>query len=355
MVTQMPFMQEAPQVPSQVALIQMITARWVSQAIAVVARLGIADLLAVGPQSCAELAAKAGAHAGSLYRLLRALASIGIFAEDVAEDESEAGQARFRLTPLAEPLCANTPGSLRGVAIMFGEPWSVQPWGDLLRSVQTGETAFDRVFGIGAFDYFAQHPDAGKVFEQSMNGFTTLSTSAILAAYDFSAFRSLVDVAGGHGILLAAILKNYPNLRGILFDAPQVLAGSRKVLEAAGVADRCVSVGGDFFASVPQGGDAYLMKHIMHDWDNERCIAILRNCRRVIATNGKLLIVDAVIEPGNAPAFGKLMDLEMLVMTQGGRERTAAEFRTLLDAAGFHLTRIVPTPSPFSIVEGTPA
>ena len=355
MATQMPFMQETPQALPEVTLIQMITARWVSQAIAVAARLGIADLLGDGPQSCAELAAKAGAHTGSLYRLLRALSSVGIFAEDVAEDGTEAGQARFRLTPLAEPLCANTPGSLRGVAIMFGEPWSVQPWGDLLRSVQTGETAFDRAFGIGAFDYFSQHPHAGKIFEQSMNGFTALSADAVLAAYDFSAFRTLVDVAGGHGILLAAILRNYPSLQGILFDAPQVVAGSRKVLEAAGLADRCVSVGGDFFASLPQGGDAYLMKNIIHDWDSERCIAILRNCRRAVAANGKLLIVDAVIEPGNAPAFGKLMDLEMLVMTQGGRERTAAEFRTLLDAAGFHLTRIVPTPSPFSIVEGAPA
>jgi len=338
---------EAPQLPPQAVLIQMLTGRWITHMIHAAAKLNLADHLAAGPLTPADLAARTRTHAPSLYRLLRALASVGIFAEDA--------QGRFALTPLAEPLRSGVPGSVRGAAILFGEDFSLRVWGDLLRSVETGEPAFPRVYGMPAFEYFAKNPEVGRVFEEAMTGFSALTIPAVLAAYDFSEITTLVDVAGSHGSVLAAILQTYPAMRGILFDMPSLMPGAQKYLAEQGVDGRSSFVGGDFFASVPEGGDAYLLKNILHNWDDERCVTILKNCRRAMRPGGHVIAIDAVIEMGNAPSLDKLLDIEMLVMTQGGFERTEAQFRALFEAAGLRLARVVPTQSPFSIIEGHPA
>ncbi len=341
-----PVQQPAPQ-PPQVALIQMILGRWVTQMIYAAAKLGLADHLAAGPLVPAELAARTGMHATSLYRLLRALASQGIFAEDA--------QGRFANTPLSEPLRSGVPGSLRGVAIMIGSNFGVLAWTDLMRSLETGESAFPRVHGKPIFDYFAANPDMSRVFEEAMTSFSQLTIPAVLAAYDFSGISTLADVAGSHGSVLSGILQTYPQMRGILFDMPSLAPRAQAYLNEQGLTSRAVFIGGDFFESVPEGADAYLLKHILHDWDDPRCITILKNCRRAMRADGRVLVIDAVIEPGNAPALGKLLDMEMLVVTEGGLERTEAQFRAIFEAAGLRLARVVPTMSPFSILEGRPA
>ncbi|MGH9775048.1 MAG: methyltransferase [Candidatus Acidiferrales bacterium] len=340
--------------PAHVVLMHMITARWVSQAIAVAARLSIADQLAQGPRSVAEIERATGAHAPSLYRLLRALASVGIFAEIGDGPTTETAERRFSLTPLAEPLRSDAPRSVRGAAMMFGTEWSNHAWADLLRSVQTGETAFDRVFGEPIFEYLSKRPEAMEVFSHSMKSFTAISQDAIVAAYDFTGIGTLVDVGGGNGSFLAAIMGAHPALRGIVYDTERALVGAKALLDAAGVGGRCQIVAGDFFKSVPSGGDACILKHILHDWSDAESAAILVNCRKALPAQGKLLVVDAVIGRGNKPEFGKLLDLEMLVMAPGGIERTEAEFRKLFSAAGFRLTRAMSTACPFSILEGVP-
>jgi len=341
-----PVQQPAPQ-PPQVALIQMILGRWVTHMIYAAAKLSLADHLADGPLPPAELAAHTGMHAPSLYRLLRALASVGIFAEDA--------QGRFANTPLSEPLRSGVPGSLRGVAILFGTDFNVRAWADLMRSLETGQPAFPRVHGKPIFEYFAEHPEMSRIFEEAMTSFSQLTIPAVLAAYDFSGISTLVDVAGSHGSVLAAILQTVPQMRGILFDMPSLMSRAQKYLGEQGVADRATFVGGDFFVSLPEGADAYLLKHILHDWDDPRCTTILKNCRRAMRADGRVLAIDAVIEPGNAPALGKILDMEMLVVTEGGLERTEAQFRAIFEAAGLRLARVVPTLSPFCLLEGQPA
>jgi hypothetical protein len=325
----------------------MISGSWVSQAIYAAAKLGIADRVQDLPKSAQTLAAETNSHAPSLYRLLRALASIGIFAED--------DQGRFGLTPLAELLQTHVPGSLRGWAIMSGSDWRWQPWGQILQSVQTGEVAFAHVFGMGAFEYFTQHPTAAQIFDQGMTSVSSALVPAVVASYDFSGIHHLVDVAGGHGSLLAAILQANPNMKGTLFDLPHVIEGAHQHghLDQAGITDRCQWVAGNFFESVPSGGDAYLLKSIIHDWDDEQALIILKNCRQAMDNQGRLLLVEIVIPTGNQPSLGKFLDLEMLIMA-GGRERTEHEYRALLAAAGFTLSRIVPTPSPIHVIEGWP-
>lgn len=331
------------QLPPAVALLNLITASWVSQAIYAAAKLGLADFLKDGPRYSDELARATGVHAPSLYRLLRALASVGVFVE--VEDR------RFALTPLAALLQSGTADSMRALAIMVGEEFHYRPWGELLYSVKTGETAFAHVFGMEAFPYLDGHPEAARIFNQAMTSASAVDNAAITAAYDFSSFSRVVDVAGGHGSLMAAILKANPELKGILFDQPQVIEGARGQLQAAGVGERCELVAGDFFESAPGGGDAYLLKHILHDWDDERAIRILQNIHRAMKPAARLLVIEQVIQPGNEPHFGKLLDLEMLVLA-GGRERTEAEYRELLTAAGFTLQRIIPTNSTKSVIEG---
>jgi hypothetical protein len=336
---------QADGVPPTIALYQKLTGTWVAQAISVVAKLGTADALADGPRSVDELAAAAIAHAPSLYRVLRALASVGIFAED--ED------GRFRLTPLAEPLRSDAPRSVRAFAIMLGEEWNWRPWGDLLHSVTTGQPAFEHAYGTGIFAYMADRPEAGAIFDAAMTSRSDPDAEAVTAAYDFSTFRTVVYVGGGRGSLLASILRANPDVRGILFDQPHVIPGAQQYLEAVGLWQRCELVAGDFFESVVAGGDAYVLKWIVHDWDDERALRILERCHQAVPATGRLLLVETVIPPGNDPSFGKLADVAMLVWT-GGQERTEAEYRALLATAGFELTRVVPTRSSLSVVEAVP-
>lgn len=332
-----------PQILPSMVLTQMITSTWVAQAIYVAAKLGIADLLKDSPKSSQELAQETDTDARSLYRVLRALASVGIFAE--GEDGC------FRLTPLATYLQTGIPGSLSGVALMFGEAFHRQPWSNILYSIKTGKTAFEHVFGMEVFEYLNQNPESAKIFDAAMTGFTANLTASIATDYDFTSIRKIVDVAGGQGSFIASILKGYPSMQGILFDLPHVIEGAKPLIEAEGLSDRCELVGGSFFEWVPSGGDAYIMKSIIHDWDDERAIAILKNCHQVMVENGKLLLVEVVIPPANKPSVGKLLDLEMLLMA-GGCERTEAEYRALFEAAGFRLTNIFTTQSAQSIIEG---
>jgi hypothetical protein len=331
--------------PPPIALVNLTTGHWTMQAIYVAAELGIADLLRDGAKSCGDLSQSAGVNARSLYRLLRALASVGIFAQDT--------DGRFALTPMAECLQADAPGSMRAWALIMGAPQNFQPWGELLHSVKTGETAFDHVHGMGFFDYLGKHPEEGRLFDESMTNFSGPEISAIVSSYDFSGIDTLVDVAGGYGSLLGAILKANPSMKGVLADLPAVIEGARRQLESSNLADRCVVAPMNFFESVPAGGDAYLMKHIIHDWDDERSNTILKNCHRAMAGKGRLLLAETVMKPGNDPEFGKWLDLAMLVYA-GGCERSEEEYHDLLAAGGFRLTRIIPTQSPLSVIEAVP-
>jgi len=333
-----------PTLPPSAALLLMMTGYWMSKTIYVAAKLGVADHLADGSRSAEELAVATKAHAPALYRVLRALASIGIF--------SEVAPGRFALTPMASLLRSGTPNSMRALAIMYAEE-RYRAWDDALYSVQTGRPAFDHAFGATYFDYFATHPEASRIFNEAMVGWTTQLTDAVVAAYDFSSFGVVADVGGGHGALLAAILKSSPTTQGILFDLPQVVESAEPFLTAAGVADRCARVGGDFFTDMPKGADAYVLAQILHDWDDDRSLAILRQVRQVIPDQGKLLIVELVLPEGNEPFLGKWLDLHMLVLL-GGQERTVAQYTALLHAAGFEMVEVVSTSEPQSIIDARP-
>jgi SAM-dependent methyltransferase len=332
--------------PPAAILLQMMDGIKVTQLIHVAASLGLADLLRDGARTSDDLAAAVDAHPGALYRVLRALASLGIFRETEGQ--------RFELTPLAEPLRSDVPGSVKAWATVCGTDWHLRMWSDILYSVKTGLGAFPHMHGgMGSFEYFQQHPEAGAVFYQAMTNLTAQVSAAVLAAYDFSGVRRIVDVGCGNGTFTEAILNAHPHLTALLFDIPPVIEAARGVLGAAGLADRCELVGGDFFASVPAGGDAYVLKNIVHDWSDEKAITLLRNCRQAMPADGRLLIVEMVVQPGNDPSPAKMFDITMMV-AEGGQERTEAEQRTLLAAAGFELARIVPTPSPVSVIEARP-
>jgi hypothetical protein len=316
-----------------------------SQAIYVATEFGLADLLADGPQTVDELASAAGAHAPSLYRILRLLASEGVFAE--AED------GRFALTPLAAAL-GRDGGPVRPQVLFLGQEALWQAAGSLLHTVQTGETAFERANGGDFFAYFRQHPTQRVLFDHYMAAQTTPMARAVAATYDFSGIGTMVDVGGGRGALTVEILKAHPHLRGVVFDQPVVVDDARAAIAAAGLSDRCATVGGDFFATVPNGGDAYLLKYILHDWDDERSVTILRACRRAVPQHGRLLVVELLVPSGNAPSYAKTQDVNMLI-NLGGRERTVAEYRALFTTAGFDLTRTVPVTGELHVIEGRPA
>lgn len=330
--------------PPQMLLMQMITSYWVAQSIYAAATLGIADHLKNGEKHCNELAVLTSTNGQSLYRLLRALASVGIFAET--------NPGCFAMTPLAELLRSDVPGSLRDVSIMMGDREHYNAWGNILHCIRTDESAFENLFGTNIFEHYTRHPEPAMVFDRAMTSFSRVEIAAMVAEYDYTPIRTLVDVAGGQGSLLLAILKNNPGMQGILFDLPAVIDRAIPGIEASGMGDRCQQVTGSFFETLPAGADAYLLKHIIHDWDDARAIAILRQCAQAMADNGRVLVVEQVIPPGNDPFIGKLLDVNMLVMCPGGKERTAEEYRDLFDAAGLQLTRIVPTQGIVSIIEG---
>ena len=323
-------------------LMQILLGCFPSQAVYVAAKLGIADLIKDGPRTAADLAAQTSTHERSLYRVLRSLASVGIF----TETESKT----FALTPAADLLLSDHPGSMRDTAIFMGEKWHWSVYGEMLYSVQTGKVAWEKVHGQEVFPYFQQHPEEYEIFNRAMTSMSTNVLPALVEAYDFTGVDTLVDIAGGHGMLLSGFLKRNPGLKGVLFDLPQVIDGATGLLNAEGVADRVQLESGDFFEKVPEGADAYMMKFIIHDWDDERSLKILRNIYRDSAPNARLLLFEMVVPAGNEPHFSKIQDLEMLV-SPGGVERTEQEYRDLLSQAGFELRRIIPTQSPFNIVE----
>jgi SAM-dependent methyltransferase len=323
----------------------MVFGKAVTQAVSVAARFRIADHLAAGPKTAAELARLAGLHPGHLYRVLRALAGLGVFAAD--------GHGRFSLTPTGDLLRSDVPGSVRPIATYVCDPWSWKPWGELADAVKTGQPVFDRMFGEGVFDYLAKHPDEAATFNEGMTGFSQQAAAAVVKAYDFSRFGRIVDVGGGHGALLLAILEANPGAEGVVFDAPPVAAGAAEAIRAAGLADRCRAEGGDFFQAVP-AGDLVVMKNIIHDWNDAKATTILKACRAAIRPAGTLLLVELVVPPGFAPHLSHVLDLEMMVLCDG-KERTEAEYGELLAGAGFKLARVIPTDgSPFGLVEAVP-
>jgi O-methyltransferase domain/Dimerisation domain len=328
--------------PAQEVMLGLISGYWISQLVFVAAELGVADELAKGPRTMAALAKRVGAQPDALHRVMRALASVGVFAETA--------DGRFRLTPAAATLRSGVPGSLRSFAQMMiaGHNW--RGWQELLHAVRTGEVGFDRVHGMSYFPWLRAHPEEGQLFSESMASISGPENDAVARGYDFAKFDTLVDVGGAHGHLLAAILRRHKRLRGVLYDQPQVVAGA----EASGflreVAARCAIEGGDFFARVPKGADAYLMKYIIHDWDDDRASAILRHCREAMNPEGRVFVVEHVIAKGNAPDWAKLLDVNMLALLTG-RERTLEQFRALFRSAGLKLRRAHPTRSALRILE----
>ena len=338
-------LEERPGPPPQAIMMQMGMGAMVTQALYVAAKLGVADILADGEKHIDEIAKKCDAHSPSLYRILRSLASTGVFTETTPRT--------FANTPLSEVLRSKIPGSMRDSMIFMGEPWHYNVWGNMLHSAKTGGTAWKETYGEGVFEWFAHEPEASEIFNGCMSELSAGAAPAIVDAYDFSGFETLADIAGGHGFLLSQILNANPNLKGILFDQQHVINGAGEVLQKHGVADRAETVSGDFFVEVP-AADSYIMKHIIHDWDDERAIKILQTIHRAMNDDGKVLLAEMVIPEGNGPHPGKMLDLEMLT-SPGGLERTEAEYASLFERSGFRLNRVVPTLSPFSVIEAVKA
>jgi hypothetical protein len=324
---------------------RMISGYWISQAIYAAAKFGIADQLKDGPKTVRELADATSTNPDALYRLLRALASVGIFTED------KPGQ--FLLTPLAEPLQSDVPGSKCALALMMGDE-QFRTWAEIDYSIRTGKIAFDKVFGKPVFDYLGEHPEKARIFDAAMVGIHGRESNAILNAYDFSGIGVVADIGGGNGSQITEILKKHSRMKGIHFDLPHVIERAKERIQAAGLLERCKLVPGSFFEAVPEGADAYILRHIIHDWDEEKCLTILRNCHHAMPPTSKLLVVESVIPAGNEPFQGKFLDLHMLLVP-GGKERTEKEYQALFERTGFMLTRIVPTNTEVSIVEGKKA
>jgi hypothetical protein len=332
--------------PAQ-TLMQLILGKNVAKALATVAELGIADMLVDGPTPIETLAREAKVSTDGLYRIMRLLAAIGVFAEP--------SPYNFGLTPVSQLLRSDEPRSMRAMMRMQGSPYFWAAWNHLSYSVRTGRPAFDEVFGMHLFDYLGRNPDQAEIFDTAMTNFTTQSGEAVARAYDFSGSGCVVDVGGGHGALLSAILDRYPDIRGVLFDRSEVIARANMVLAKGRHPHRIDRVSGDFFDQVPAGGDAYILKHIIHDWDDDRCVKILDNCRNAMAAGGRIVVLEHVITDGPESLPGKLFDLDMMVMTPGGRERTEAEFRALFGKAGLKLTRLIPTESMLYVLEARSA
>ena len=324
-------------------VLQVAMGYMASSALYLATALNVPDQLAGGPKDVAELARAAGANEDALYRILRLLASMGIFVEQ--------SPRRFALTPAADLLRKDLPGTLRGMAFFLPDPVHFRVYADLMHSVMTGQPAVDKALGMPVFEYLAKHPDYSQVFNDAMTALSAPVAGAAIESYDFSTIGTLVDVAGGHGEVLMSILKACPNVRGILADVGHVIEGAKPRIADAGLSGRCEAVAIDFFKSVPAGGDAYIMKHIIHDWDDERASTILKNIATAMgAKRGRVILLEMVLRGHAEPDLGKLLDIEMLAMP-GGRERTADEFKALFARSGFEMTNVVPTKSPLSVVE----
>jgi len=337
-------MVDQKQIPPPVQMMQMITGFWTSCCIYAASKLDIADHLKEGPQTAGQLAEITHSDAASLYRILRALSSVGVFTED---DEH-----KFELTPLGETLQSDMPGSMKAMAIaQLGDHFNA--WGNLIYSIKTGNVAFDNVEGMSVWKYYETHPDEGLNFMKAMTGATGAAVMNVLPCYEFSGFKTIVDVGGGNGALLMAVLNAAPQAKGIVFDEEYVVEETKRTLREKGFDKRCSTEAGSFFDFIPGGADLYLMKMIIHDWNDEQCLQILNNCSKAMKTGSKLLVIESVIPEGNDPHPGKFMDINMLAMT-GGRERTEKEFASLFAKVGLTLSRVIHTHSPmFSIVEVT--
>jgi hypothetical protein len=332
-------------VPAPVALLELTQGSMLTQAIYVAAELRIAEALQDGPRSAAEIARIVGAHPEAVYRLLRLLSSHKIFAEQK--------DGRFALTPMADALRGDSPNSMRGIAVLMGHPIHWEDWSHLVDSVRTGEPSLPKLRGMGAYEYLAANPEYGAVFFAGMGNLSSLETVPILAAYDFSRFSTIVDVGGGGGALLAAILQRAKKSRGVLFDSRAVASGAEAVLAEAGVADRCTIEDGGLFDPVTPGGDAYLLKHIIHDWPEAQAQEILRNLRKAMSPDSRLLLMEFVTPQDGRDHPAKLVDLWLMLLV-GGKERTEAQYAELFASTGFRLERIVPTVSALAIVEARP-
>lgn len=325
-------------------LIQMALGFMNTAAVYTAAKMNIADLLADGPRPVSELAAETGSNEDALYRVMRALAAAGIFTQTAPRE--------FGLSPAAELLRSDVPGSMRDAAIWVGNSFHFQVWSELPYSVRTGKPAVEQVYGKPCFEALESLPETEREFNDAMTNLSAGIAPAVVEAYDFSGIGTLMDVAGGHGYTLGRILNQYPRMQGILFDMESVIEGARLRMAALNMDHRCRTVAGNFFEQIPAGADACYMQHIIHDWDDEPALKILTNSRRALEgrKNGKVLVVDSVIPDGPEPHFGKWLDLEMLLMP-GGRERTEREFRELFAKAGLEITRIVPTKVAESLIE----
>ena len=325
-------------------LMQFGTGYMPAAALYPVVKLGIPDILANGSSTVASLAAKTKTSEDFLYRIMRALSSFGIFAEPEPRT--------FALTDVSEKLCRNTPGSMRDMVLWMTNPFHFQVWSDMEYAVRTGQNATEHIFGKPCFEVFAPGSEVATEFNNAMTNLSAMTIPRVLDAYSFSGIRTLVDVGCGHGRLLCEILSRYPQMKGIFFDVESVVSGCKDNIDKCSVHDRVRVMHGNFFESIPRGGDAYIMQHIIHDWDDAKALTILTNTRKALegVVDGKLIILDAVVTPGSGPDFKKMLDLEMMLMP-GGRERTEAEFRELLNRAGFKLNRIVPTQSMVAVIE----
>lgn len=338
---QKPEITNAPQI-----LMQMLTGFWVSQAICSIARMGVADQLKSGPQSIATLANRLNAHEENLFRVMRALASLGIF--------QETADRTFALTPIASLLRSDAPDSMRPIAMMLSEE-NYKAWGNLYHALQQGESPFEVAYGMNAYEYFGKHPEAAENFNSAMTALVKNDNASILEAFEFSRFNNIVDVGGGQGMLLAAILKRYPAMHGVLFDLSDVVVNAGPVLQSQGVEDRCKIESGNFYEIVPPGGDAYILSRVLHGFSDELCGQILRSIHTAMPPQGKLLVMEFILQPGNDPATArtKLMDVNMLVFAPGGRDRTYEEYNQLLSQSGFQLLHAINTESGISVLEAT--
>jgi O-methyltransferase domain/Dimerisation domain len=331
--------------PAHIGMMQLLNGAYIAGAVSCMAQLGIPDMVEAGPRSAEDLASQIGAHPQALYRLMRATASVGVL--------SEGPDGKFSETPMSAVLRSNGQPSLRDFAIMGGREWHSLGWAHLEYCVRTGNPAPNQIYGKHMFKYFEENPNEAQIFNAAMTSLSAIDSPAVAEAYSFDEINSLVDVGGGHGLLLATIMARNPHLKGTLYEEAHVVEGAKDG-PLKPFMDRCTMVSGDMFTSVPAGADAYIMKHIIHDWPDELCLKILKACRSAVNSGGKLLAVDSVIQPGDDFSPAKFLDLQMLIFP-GGCERTEKQFRELFAAAGWRLTRILPTASVESIVEGVPA
>ena len=331
--------------PPQIGMLQILGGAQVAGAVSCLAQMGIPDLLESGPKSAEELAKEIGAQPQALYRLMRATACVGVLAEGP--------DGKFSQTPMSAVLRSKANPSLRALAIMGGREWHGRAWSNLDYCVRTGKQATEHIYGASIFEFMKQNLQEAQIFNDTMTNLSMIDGPAVAEAYDFHGINSIVDVGGGHGLLLAIILQKHTNMNGTLYDVSHVVNGAADG-PLKPVLDRSTIASGDMFSSVPPGADAYIMKHIIHDWPDDLCVKILKACRKGVNPGGKLLVVDCVIQAGNEFSSAKFLDLQMLIFP-GGLERTETQFRELLAASGWKLNRIIPTSATESIVEGSPA